>query len=76
MFYIYRCTVLNVTGATSPHKSDVMDTNDRCDSTMSSYVELADCGGAVLLEQPSKMAESMRLFLQGLGYSKIYSFRY
>ncbi|CAF1335904.1 unnamed protein product [Rotaria sp. Silwood1] len=63
-----KCSVINITGSSSPHKQDVMDTNDRCDPSMASYVELADCGGAVLLEQPAKLAESIRLFLQGLGY--------
>lgn len=47
-----------------------METNDRCDSATASYAEFADCGGAVLIEQPSKLAEAIRLFLQGLGYSK------
>jgi hypothetical protein len=37
---------------------------------MTSYVEFADCGGAILDEQPAKLVESIRLFLQGLGYSK------
>jgi len=40
---------------------------------MTSYVEFSDCGGAVLDEQPAKLAEAIRLFLQGLGYSKKYS---
>ena len=60
---------MNVTGFSSPHKDDVIDTNDRCDPTKSSYVEFADCGGAVLDEQPAKTAEAIRLFLQGLGHS-------
>ena len=60
---------MNVTGFTSPHKDDVIETNDRCDPTKTSYVEFADCGGAVLDEQPAKMAEAIRLFLQGLGHS-------
>ncbi|CAF0916546.1 unnamed protein product [Adineta ricciae] len=63
-----KCTVLNITGFSSPHKDDVVDTNDRCDPTKSSYVEFADCGGAVLEEQPAKTAEAVRLFLQGLGH--------
>jgi len=37
---------------------------------LTSYVEFTDCGGAVLDEQPAKLAEAIRLFLQGLGYSK------
>ena len=67
---IDRCGVLNITGASSPHKDDVIETNDRCDPKTSSYVEFAECGGAVLDEQPAKTAEAIRLFLQGLGYSK------
>lgn len=66
----HRCSVLNITGFSSPHKEDVINTNDRCDPTRTSYVEFTDCGGAVIEEQPSKLAESIRLFLQGLGYSK------
>jgi hypothetical protein len=61
---------MNITGFSSPHKDDVIDTNDRCDPAMSSYVEFSDCGGAVLEEQPAKLAEAIRLFLQGLGHSK------
>ncbi|CAF1022306.1 unnamed protein product [Didymodactylos carnosus] len=64
----FKCSVINVTGFTSPHKDDVVDTNDKCDPAKSSLVEFSDCGGFVLEEQPAKMAESFRLFLQGLGY--------
>ncbi|CAF3009667.1 unnamed protein product [Rotaria socialis] len=63
-----KCTVVNITGFSAPHKDDVIDTNDKCDPAMSSYVEFADCGGAILEEQPAKTAEAIRLFLQGLGY--------
>ncbi len=70
-----RCTTINITGFTSPHKDDVIDTNDRCDPTKSSYIEFADCGGAVLEEQPAKTAEAIRLFLQGLGHSKFFSIK-
>lgn len=31
-------------------------------------LKFADCGGMVLEEQPAKMAEAFRHFLQGLGY--------
>ena len=70
MHHRCRCSVLNITGCSSPHKDDVINTNDRCDPTRTSYVEFTDCGGAVIEEQPAKLAESIRLFLQGLGYSK------
>ncbi|CAF1011318.1 unnamed protein product [Rotaria sordida] len=65
---ILKCSVINITGSSSQYKQDVMDTNDRFDATTASFVELADCGNGVLLEQPAKLAESIRLFLQGLGY--------
>ncbi|CAF4167349.1 unnamed protein product, partial [Rotaria sp. Silwood2] len=63
-----KCNIINITGFSSPHKDDVIDTNDKCDPAKSSYVEFADCGGALLEEQPAKTAEAIRLFLQGLGY--------
>jgi hypothetical protein len=72
----YRCTIINITGFSSPHKDDVIDTNDRCDPTMSTYVEFSDCGGAVLEEQPAKTAEAIRLFLQGLGHRMSLNFFY
>jgi hypothetical protein len=65
---------MNITGSTSPHKDDVVETNDLMDPATTSYVEFSDCGGAILDEQPAKMAEAVRLFLQGLGYSKQHSF--
>ncbi|CAF0933846.1 unnamed protein product [Brachionus calyciflorus] len=66
--YNFRCNVLNVMGDHSPHDDDVVDTNGRLDPTKSAFVKFADCGGMVLEEQPAKMAEAFRHFLQGLGY--------
>lgn len=64
----FRCPVLNVMGDSSPHDDDVIETNGRLDPTKSAFVKFADCGGMVLEEQPAKMAEAFRHFLQGLGY--------
>jgi len=64
----FKCAVLNVMGDHSPHEDDVVETNGRLDPAKSSFVKFADCGGMVLEEQPAKMAESLRHFLQGLGY--------
>lgn len=64
----FKCSVLNVMGDESPHDDDVIDTNGRLDPTKSSFIKFADCGGMVLEEQPAKMAEAVRHFLQGLGY--------
>lgn len=65
----FKMPVLNVMGDSTPHDDDVIDTNGRLDPTTSSYVKMADCGGMVLEEQPAKMAECLRCFLQGLGYA-------
>jgi len=64
----FKCSVLNVMGDHSPHDDDVVETNGRLDPSKSSFVKFADCGGMVLEEQPAKMCESLRHFLQGLGY--------
>lgn len=64
----FKCEVLNVMGDDSPHDDDVIETNSRLDPSKSSFVKFADCGGMVLEEQPAKLAEALRHFLQGLGY--------
>lgn len=64
----FKCSVLNVMGDHSPHEDDVVETNGRLDPSKSAFVKFADCGGMVLEEQPAKMAEALRHFLQGLGY--------
>lgn len=64
----FKMPVLNVMGDSTPHDDDVVDTNGRLDPATSSFVKMADCGGMVLEEQPAKMAECLRCFLQGLGY--------
>lgn len=64
----FKCSVLNITGDNSPHEDDVVETNGRLDPTKSAFVKFADCGGLVLEEQPAKVAEALRHFLQGLGY--------
>ena len=63
-----KCQVLLVAGDYSPHLDDVLLTNSHLDPAFSSLMEVADCGGTPLEEQPAKMAGAFRLFLQGLGY--------
>lgn len=41
-------------------------------NTISSFLKISDCG-LVLEEQPGKLAEAFRLFLQGEGYGKCLS---
>merc|ERR1719420_1869271 len=45
-----------------------MEFNSLIDPTKSNFVKLADAGAVVYEEQPVKVAEAIRLFLQGIGY--------
>ncbi|XP_054274009.1 protein NDRG3 isoform X7 [Macrosteles quadrilineatus] len=60
--------VLNISGALSPHVDETVTLNSRLDPTNSSWMKISDCG-MVLEEQPNKVSEALRLFLQGLGYA-------
>ncbi|XP_037940907.1 protein NDRG3-like isoform X3 [Teleopsis dalmanni] len=60
--------VINITGALSPHVDDTVTLNGRLDPTNSSWMKISDCA-MVLEEQPDKLAEAFRLFLQGEGYA-------
>lgn len=64
----FKCPVLLLTGAFSPHVDDSVNMNGRLNPADSSWMKLCDCGMA-LEEQPGKVAEAFRLFVQGLGYS-------
>lgn len=59
--------VLNMTGSLSPHVDDTVTFNGRLDPSKTSWMNVSDCG-MVLEEQPAKVAEAFRLFLQGEGY--------
>jgi len=60
--------VLNMTGALSPHVDDTVTFNSRLDPSNSTWMKLQDCG-MILEEQPAKVVEAFRLFLQGNGYA-------
>ncbi|XP_001648892.2 protein NDRG3 isoform X3 [Aedes aegypti] len=59
--------VLNITGALSPHIDDTVTFNGRLAPEKTNWMKISDCG-LVLEEQPGKLAEAFRLFLQGEGY--------
>ncbi|KAL0280340.1 UNVERIFIED_CONTAM: hypothetical protein PYX00_001661 [Menopon gallinae] len=61
--------VMNITGSLSPHVEDTVTLNGRLNPTNSSWMKISDCG-MVLEEQPGKVSEAFRLFLQGQGYGK------
>jgi len=47
---------------------DAMEFNSLICPTKSNFCKLADAGAVVYEEQPVKVAEAIRLFLQGIGY--------
>lgn len=64
----FKCSVLNLCGSLSPHVDDTVNMNARLNPDSSTWMKLSGCG-MVLEEQPSKVAEALRLFLQGIGYA-------
>jgi len=64
----FKCSVLILCGAFSPHVEDTVTMNSRLDPSNSTWMKLSDCA-MVLEEQPAKVSEAFRLFLQGLGYA-------
>lgn len=63
----FHCPVMLVAGDNSAHLDDTVEMNGRLDPTNSNWVKFR-CGGMILEECPDSMCESLRLFLQGLGY--------
>ncbi|XP_055858710.1 protein NDRG3 isoform X5 [Episyrphus balteatus] len=63
-----KMTVMNITGALSPHVEDTITLNTRLDPATSTWMKISDCA-MVLEEQPAKVSEAFRLFLQGEGYA-------
>ncbi|KAK7115134.1 hypothetical protein V1264_001064 [Littorina saxatilis] len=63
-----RCRSLMLVGDDSPHIDDVVEMNGRMLPEETDFIKLADCGGMPLEEQPGKVCEAFRLFLQGMGY--------
>lgn len=64
----FRCHVLLLSGAFSPHLEDTVTMNGRLDPSSSTWMKLSDCG-MPLEERPNKVCEALYLFLQGIGYA-------
>lgn len=62
------CPVLNMVGNDSPHVADTVDLNGKLNPAETSWFKISDASGMVLEERPDCVAESILLFLQGLGY--------
>ncbi len=62
-----RVPVLNMTGDRSPHVEATVAFNGRMQPNKCTWMKIQDA--AMILEQrPAKVAEAVKLFLQGLGY--------
>lgn len=64
----FDCTALILVGALSPFVDETVEMNGRLDPTKCTWMKLQSCG-MVLEEQPNKVCEAFRLFLQGLGHA-------
>uniref|UniRef100_A0A3P9NAY4 Protein NDRG3-like n=1 Tax=Poecilia reticulata TaxID=8081 RepID=A0A3P9NAY4_POERE len=70
---IVTCPALLVVGDISPAVDAVVDCNSRLDPTMTTLLKMADCGGLPQVVQPGKLAEAIKYFVQGMGYSEYLS---
>ncbi|XP_074595897.1 protein NDRG3-like [Brevipalpus obovatus] len=64
----FKCPILLMCAILSPHVDETVTMNSRLNPQDSTWMKLSDCGMA-LEEQPGKVVEALRLFIQGLGYA-------
>ncbi|CAH2228167.1 jg19850, partial [Pararge aegeria aegeria] len=64
-----RPPVVNLAGAMSPALDDTVALNARLNPSTSTWMKISD-SAMPLEEQPAKVSEAFRLFLQGEGYGK------
>ena len=60
--------VINMTGDQSPHVDATVVFNGRLQPHRCTWMKIQDAA-MILEEQPAKVAEAVKLFLQGLGYT-------
>ena len=60
--------VINMTGDQSPHVDATVVFNGRLQPNRCTWMKIQDAA-MILEEQPAKVAEAVKLFLQGLGYT-------
>ncbi|KAK3551168.1 hypothetical protein QTP70_013887 [Hemibagrus guttatus] len=63
-----KCPTLLVVGDSSPAVDAVVDFNSRMNPIKTTLLKMADCGGLPQVDQPAKLAEAFKYFIQGLGY--------
>ncbi|MEQ2303890.1 Protein ndrg1 [Ameca splendens] len=62
------CASLLVVGDNSPAVEAVVDCNSKLNPTKTTLLKMADCGGLPQVDQPAKVIEALKYFIQGMGY--------
>ncbi|XP_036394351.1 protein NDRG1b [Megalops cyprinoides] len=63
-----QCPALLVVGDSSPAVDAVVDCNSKLNPTKTTLLKMADCGGLPQVDQPGKLTEALKYFIQGMGY--------
>ncbi|KAG9355423.1 hypothetical protein JZ751_000261 [Albula glossodonta] len=63
-----KCPALLVVGDSSPAVDAVVECNTKLDPTKTTLLKMADCGGLPQIDQPAKLTEAFKYFIQGMGY--------
>ncbi|KAG9345006.1 hypothetical protein JZ751_009546 [Albula glossodonta] len=63
-----QCPSLLVVGDSSPAVDAVVDCNSKLNPTKTTLLKMADCGGLPQVDQPGKLTEAFKYFIQGMGY--------
>uniref|UniRef100_A0A4W4GL98 N-myc downstream regulated 1a n=1 Tax=Electrophorus electricus TaxID=8005 RepID=A0A4W4GL98_ELEEL len=68
-----KCPSLLVVGDNSPAVDAVVECNTKLDPTKTTLLKMADCGGLPQVDQPGKLTEAFKYFIQGMGYTAIFT---
>uniref|UniRef100_A0A3B4Z4D1 Protein NDRG2 n=1 Tax=Stegastes partitus TaxID=144197 RepID=A0A3B4Z4D1_9TELE len=63
-----KCPTLLLVGDNSPAVEAVVDCNSKLNPTKTTLLKMADCGGLPQVDQPGKVIEAFKYFIQGMGY--------
>ncbi|KAJ8273311.1 hypothetical protein GJAV_G00100130 [Gymnothorax javanicus] len=63
-----KCPTLLVVGDNSPAVDAVVECNTKLDPTKTTLLKMADCGGLPQVDQPGKLTEAFKYFIQGMGH--------
>ncbi|XP_034729314.1 protein NDRG1-like [Etheostoma cragini] len=67
-FRTLKCSTLLIVGDNSPAVEAVVDCNSKLNPTETTLLKMADCGGLPQVDQPAKVIEALKYFIQGMGY--------